>query len=221
MFKRLELLIGDNIQKLHNSKVILFGVGGVGGYVAEMLIRSGIGTLTIVDYDIVDISNKNRQIIALDSTIGLNKVDVLKDRLLDINKDCKIFAINEKLSKDNLDNFKLEDYDYIIDAIDMVSSKLALINFANLHSIPIISAMGTGNRTGIPNVVIDDVYNTQNDGLAKVMRRELRKLGIQKHKVVYCTNKSTPCGQTIGSIAYFPAIAGCMLSAFVIEELLK
>ena len=221
MFRRLELLIGDKLSKLNNAKVILFGVGGVGGYVAETLVRSGIGALTIVDYDVVDISNKNRQIIALDSTIGKNKVDVMKSRLEDINKNCVVTAYNCKLLKDNVDSFHLEDYDYIIDAIDMVTSKLALIKYASDKNIPIISAMGAGNRIGIPDVKIADIYSTSNDGLAKVLRRELRKLGISKHNVVYTTNKSNPCGDTIGSIAYFPAMVGCMLSAYVIDELLK
>ncbi len=221
MFRRLELLIGDNISKLHKSKVILFGVGGVGGYVAEMLVRSGIGNITIVDYDKVDISNKNRQIIALNSTIGRVKVDVMKDRLLDINDNCNVTAINSKLTKDNIEDFGLSSYDYIIDAIDMVSSKIALIKYAKTNNIPIISAMGAGNRVGIPDVKIADIYSTSNDGLAKVLRHELRKLGIDKHNVVYTTNKSNPCGDTIGSIAYFPAMVGCMLSAFVINEIIN
>lgn len=221
MFRRLELLIGDNISKLQDVNIILFGVGGVGGYVAEMLVRSGIGHITIVDYDVVDISNKNRQIIALDSTIGKYKVDVLKSRLLDINNNCNVISINDKLTKDNIDNFALEKYDYIIDAIDMVSSKISLICYAKEHNIPIISAMGAGNRLGIPDIRIADIYATSNDGLAKVMRHELRKLGIENHTVVYSINNSTPCGKTIGSIAYFPAMVGCMLSAYVIEQLIK
>lgn len=221
MFRRLELLIGDNISKLKKSNVILFGVGGVGGYVAEMLVRSGIGSITLVDFDVVDVSNKNRQIIALDSTIGKNKVDVLRDRLLDINQDCQIFAINKKLLKDNVLDFNLNSFDYIIDAIDMVTSKIALIKYAKENNIPIISAMGAGNRIGIPDVKIADIYSTSNDGLAKVMRHELRKLNISEHTVVYSANKSTPCGETIGSIAYFPAMVGCMLSAYVLEKLIK
>lgn len=221
MFRRLELLIGDNISKLKKSNVILFGVGGVGGYVAEMLVRSGIGSITLVDFDVVDVSNKNRQIIALDSTIGKNKVDVLKDRLLDINQDCQVFAINKKLLKDNVLDFNLNSFDYIIDAIDMVTSKIALIKYAKENNIPIISAMGAGNRIGIPDVKIADIYSTSNDGLAKVMRHELRKLNISEHTVVYSANKSTPCGETIGSISYFPAMVGCMLSAYVLEKLIK
>jgi len=223
MFRRLELLIGDDLDKLHNSNIIIFGVGGVGGYVAEMLVRSGIGAITIVDYDVIDISNKNRQIIALDSTIGKSKVDVLRSRLLDINKNCDITAINDKLLKDNLIDFDLDKFDYIVDAIDMVTSKIALIDYAHKHDISIISAMGAGNRIGIPECVIGDIYETANDGLAKVLRQNLRKLGIFNHKVVYFKNKSISTGEnrTIGSIAYFPAISGSMISAQVINDLLK
>ena len=222
MFSRLELLIGDKTEKLKASKVIIFGVGGVGGYAAEMLVRTGIGSLTIVDYDNVDISNKNRQIIALDSTIGMPKVEALKNRLMDINKDCVITDINSKLLKDNLYDFNLTSYDYIVDAIDMVTSKVALIDFANKNNIKIISAMGAGNRIGIPECVIGDIFETSNDGLAKVLRHNLRKLGIEKHKVVYFKNKSiaNPQPNVIGSISYYPAISGSMLAAQVIDDLL-
>jgi len=221
MFRRLELLINENIEKLHKARIILFGVGGVGGYVAEMLVRSGIGNLTIVDYDVVDISNKNRQIIALDSTIGKNKVDVLKQRLHDINSECNVIAINDKLLKNNIDEFNLNNYDYIIDAIDMVTSKIALIDFAHKNNIKIISAMGAGNRIGIPECVIGDIYETSNDGLAKILRQNLRKLGVKNHNVVYFKNKSIYKGENIGSIAYFPTISGAMLSAYVIDDILK
>lgn len=221
MFSRIELLIGEDINKLKQSNVIIFGVGGVGGYVAEMLSRSGVGRLTLVDYDIVDISNKNRQIIALDSTIGMQKVDAWANRIRDINKDCVVIPINSKLTKDNLDNFNLKDYDYVIDAIDMVSSKVALIEYCHVNNINIISAMGAGNRRGIPEFIIEDIYKTYNDGLAKVLRQNLRKLNIKSHKVVFCKNNSINCGHTIGSISYFPAVAGCVLSAYVIEELIK
>lgn len=221
MFSRLELLIGDNINKLKKSRVIIFGVGGVGGYVVEMLARSGVGHLTLVDYDTIDITNKNRQIIALDSTIGNSKVDTWTGRVKDINSDCIVTPINDKLTKDNLDKFNLKDYDYVIDAIDMVSSKIALIEYCNLNNINIISAMGAGNRRGIPEFIVEDIYKTYNDGLAKVLRQNLRKSNIKSHKVVFCKNNSINCGENIGSIAYFPAVAGCVLSAYVIEELIK
>lgn len=221
MFARLELLIGEKIDILKNTRVIIFGVGGVGGYVAEMLCRSGIEAITIVDYDTVDITNKNRQIIALDSTIGRNKVDVWKERLNDINKNCKVIAINNKLTPENLHEFDLDSYDYVIDAIDMVSSKIALIEYCYNNNIKIISAMGAGNRLGIPEFVVDDIYNTYNDGLAKILRQKLKKLGVKKHKVVFCKNNSIKSAETIGSIAYFPAVSGCVLASAVIDELLR
>ena len=221
MFSRLELLVGEKLNNLKKSNVIIFGVGGVGGYVAEMLVRSGIGKITIVDYDVVDVTNKNRQIIALDSTIGKLKIDVLKERLLDINNECNITAINEKLTSENITDFNLCEFDYVIDAIDMVASKIALIEYCYNNNVKIISSMGAGNRLGIPEFVVDDIYNTFNDGLAKVLRQRLRKLGVKSHKVVFCKNNSTYSGETIGSIAYFPAVAGCILSAYVIEELLR
>ena len=221
MFRRTEIIIGDNIHKLHNSNIIVFGIGGVGGYAVEMLVRSGILNITLVDYDIVDVSNKNRQIIALDSTIGKSKVEVMKSRILDINPNCNVNTINDKLLSDNIESFNLNNYDYIIDCIDMVSSKIKLIEYAHLNNIKIISSMGVGNRKGIPEIVVDDIYNTYNDGLSKVIRQKLRKLGIKKHKVVFAKNIAESQGETIGSIAYYPSISGCMLSAYVIEDIIN
>ena len=221
MFSRLGFMIGDDIKKLQNSNVIVFGLGGVGGYVAEMLVRSGVGKITIVDYDVVDISNKNRQIIALDSTIGKYKVDVWFDRLKDINKDCIVTPVKNKLTKDNINIFCLENYDYIIDAIDMVSSKVALIEFAYHNKLNIISAMGTGKRMGIPAFEVKDIFETKDDKLAKVLRHELRKLGVSNHKVVCSLNTPIDCGENIGSVVYFPAMCGCVMSAYVIEEILR
>lgn len=221
MFRRTEILLGDKFNKIKDANVIIFGIGGVGGYTAEMLVRMGVGSITLVDYDSVDVSNKNRQIIALDSTIGKLKVDVMKDRIYDINKDCRVNAINKKLLADNIHEFELNQFDYIIDAIDMVTSKIALIEYAKNSNIPIISAMGAGNRLGIPSVKVVDISKTHDDGLAKVLRKKLRERGITKHNVVFVENTPTPNGDTIGSVAYFPAICGCMMSAFVIEELIK
>ena len=222
MFSREEQLIGDKLYSLKNSKIIIFGVGGVGGFAFEMLVRSGIGNITIVDYDKVDISNKNRQIIALDSTIGQNKVDVCYNRGKDINADCNIVKINSKLMSDNIDDFGISDYDYVVDAIDMVTSKVALIKYCHTNDIPIISAMGVGNRLGIPEFEITDIYKTNNDGLAKVLRKKLRENGISSHKVVFCKNNTITSvdNKTIGSISYYPAISGCLMASFVINELL-
>lgn len=221
MFRRTEILLGDKINKLFDANIIVFGIGGVGGYSTEMLIRSGVGSITLVDYDKVDISNKNRQIIALDSTIGKYKVDVMKDRLLDINKDAKVTVIKEKLTPENIESFHLENYDYVIDAIDMVTSKIALIKYCFDKNIPVISAMGAGNRMDIPKFEVTDIYKTYNDGLAKVLRNNLKKLGVTSHKVVFTSNIATPNGDTIGSIAYYPAMCGCVLSAYVLGELIK
>ncbi len=221
MFRRTEILLGDKINKLFGANIIVFGIGGVGGYTAEMLIRSGVGSITLVDYDKVDISNKNRQIIALDSTIGKYKVDVMKDRISDINKDAKVTIIKEKLTPENIESFHLENYDYVIDAIDMVTSKIALIKYCFDRNIPIISAMGAGNRMDIPKFEVTDIYKTYNDGLAKVLRNNLKKLGVTSHKVVFTSNIATPNGDTIGSIAYYPAMCGCVLSAYVLGELTK
>ena len=158
MFSRTELLIGDKINLLKKSNIIIFGIGGVGGYVAEMLVRSGIENITLVDFDVVDLTNLNRQIIALQSAIGKFKVDVMKDRILDINNKCNVKVFNEKLTSENIENFNLLDYDYIIDAIDMIQSKVALIDYAYRHNLKIISAMGAGNRYDIPEFKVVDIY---------------------------------------------------------------
>ena len=221
MFSRTELLIGDKINILKKANIIVFGIGGVGGYVAEMLVRSGIENITLVDFDMVDLSNLNRQIIALHSTIGKYKVDVMKDRLLDINNNCNIKVFNEKLTPDNLGIFNLIDYDYIIDAIDMIQSKVALIDYAYKNNLKIISAMGAGNRFDIPEFKVVDIYDTYNDGLSKILRSHLRKLGITKHNVVFTSNKPNKIAENIGSIVYYPAMCGCVLSAYVINDLIK
>lgn len=218
---RTELLIGDSgIEKLNKSKIILFGCGGVGGYVAEMLVRSGVGSITIVDFDDVDVTNINRQIIALQSTVGRKKVDVLKERLLDINPKCTVVSICEKYHEGSsiLNNI----YDYVIDAIDSVADKVALIVDAHTRNIKIVSAMGAGNRCDIPEFKVADIYKTYNDGLSKVVRKKLREMGINHHKVVFTS--SLPMeheNTTIGSIAYYPAMCGCVLSSYVINDIIK
>lgn len=221
MFSRLELLIGNDINKLHNANILVIGVGGVGGYVVEMLARSGVGNITVIDYDVVDISNKNRQIIALDDTIGKFKVDVIRDRINSFYKECNVISINCKVTADNINDFVLEKYDYVVDAIDMIDSKVAIIKCCHNLNIPIISAMGVGNRLGVPNMKIVDIYDTHDDGLAKVLRKKLRTAGVESHKVVFCDNTTITCGNKIGSLACFPAVCGCMLASEVINDLLK
>lgn len=217
---RTKILIGENgIKKLESSKVILFGCGGVGGYVAEMLVRSGIGEITIVDFDKIDETNINRQIIALQSNVGQNKVDVLKSRLLDINANCNVTALCLKYTKDSdlLNNY----YDYVIDAIDSVNDKVALIVNAHKNNLKIVSAMGAGNRCDIPTFLVTDIEKTYNDGLAKVIRKKLREEGITKHKVVFTSSLKQTDSNIVGSIAYYPAMCGCVMASFVINELLN
>jgi len=222
MTERTELLIGkEKLSKLNNSHVAVFGVGGVGGYVAEMLVRAGVGEITIIDFDKVDITNLNRQIIALNSTVGKQKVEVMKDRLLDINPNLKITVFNEKYLPDNHDMFFTKKYDYVVDAIDMVSSKVDLIKYCHEHNIEIISAMGAGNRYTVPDFKVVDIFSTFNDGLAKVIRKKLREEGILKHKVAFTENIANPNGEVIGSISYYPAMCGCVIAGYVVNELIK
>ena len=217
---RTKILIGDEgIQKLSNSKVILFGCGGVGGYVAEMLVRSGIGDITIVDFDKIDETNINRQIIALHSNIGQNKVDVLKCRMLDINANCNVTALNVRYTKES--TLLNQDYDFVIDAIDSVEDKVALICNAHQNNLNIVSAMGAGNRCDIPEFKISDIDKTYNDGLAKVIRKKLRDQGITKHKVVFTSSLKQVSSNKVGSISYYPAMCGCTIASYVINELLN
>jgi len=184
---RTEILIGkENLNKLKNSNVAIFGVGGVGGYVTEMLVRAGIENITIIDFDNVDKSNLNRQIIALNSTIGQPKVEVMKNRILDINPNCNVNAINCRYTKENSETLLNQNYDYVIDAIDSVNDKINLIVECKKKELPIISAMGAGNRIGIPNFKITDISKTYNDGLAKVVRKKLKTENISKLDVAFC-----------------------------------
>ncbi len=220
---RTEKLIGkSNIEKLKNSTVVVFGLGGVGSYVVEALARSGIQNLVIVDKDIVDITNINRQLIATHSTIGKSKVDVAKKRILDINPNCNIMAIKEFVSKENIAQLLDEkNINYIIDAIDTVSSKLSIIEYAYNNSIKIISCMGTGNKLDASNFEITDINKTSVCPLAKVIRKELRKLNIPKLKVLYSKeeplklNSSTPA-----SISFVPSVAGFLIAGEVIRDLI-
>lgn len=215
------ILKDDGLDKLARSKVIVFGVGGVGGYVCEMLARTGVGQITMVDFDVVSDSNLNRQIVALNSTIGVEKVVVMKNRILDINPECKVIVKTNKLTPENIESFNLTSYDFVVDCIDMVKSKIALINFCNKNNIKIISSMGTGNRAGIPCFKVCDLFETKYDGLARVLRRELKKLGVTATNVVCTSQQPMDNMTTVGSLVYYPAMCGCVLSAHVIENLTK
>lgn len=221
--QRTRILIGDDGAKTLASKSILVvGVGGVGGYVCEMLARAGIGEMTLVDFDIVSSSNINRQIIALSSTVGSPKVEAMKKRLLDINQNLKIDAINQKLSRENIDEILSKGFDFVVDAIDDVENKILLIKTCKERGIKLVCALGSGNRLEIPKFEVTDISKTENDGLAKKLRVELRKLGINHQTVVYSKQDRVKTDTTtVGSISYFPAMCGCVIAGYVINCLLE
>ena len=228
MYHRTSLLIGDDgIEKLKNSHVWIFGVGGVGSDAGEALVRAGVGRLTVVDHDVVSVSNLNRQLIALRSTVGKPKTEVFVQRALDINPDIKVTGINRCYTPDNSSEFDFGDADYIIDAIDMVTSKIELIHNAKSAGVPIVSSMGTGNKLENTHFEITDIYKTTTDPLAKVMRRELKKRGIDCLDVVYSTAQpiKPPCeeGQRpiTASVPWVPSVGGLIIAGKVIEDILR
>ena len=223
IYERTEKLIGgEKLDKLKNSKVILFGLGGVGGHIAEALARTGVGNIDIADYDVVDITNANRQIIALKSTLGKYKADAFRDRMLDINEDIKVGVFKEKLTGENVDDFFLTSYDYVIDAIDDVDAKIVLIEKAKALNIPIISSMGTGNKINPSKFKISDISKTHTCQLAKKVRKELGTRGIKNVKVVFSEELPEQFGESFGppaSIAFVPAAAGLLIAGEVIRDL--
>lgn len=222
-FSRTETLIGiKSLEKLKNSHIAVFGIGGVGGYVSEALARSGVGCLDIIDNDTVSLSNINRQIIATHSNIGKSKTDVMKERIMDINPDCVVNTHNIFYLPENSANFDLSKYDYIVDAVDTVTAKIELIVKAHESQTPIISCMGTGNKLDPTKFEIADIYKTSVCPLAKVMRYELKKRGIKKLKVLY--SKELPVkteSRTPASIATCPAVAGLIIANEVINDIIK
>ncbi len=227
-FSRTRLLVGQEaMDKLKNAKIAIFGVGGVGGYVAEALARSGVGSLVLIDNDTVSKSNINRQIIALHSTIGRYKTEVMKERISDINPNACVEIHNCFFLPENADTFDFSAYDYVVDAVDTVTAKIEIIMRAKAAGVPVISAMGAGNKLDATKFVITDIYKTQICPLAKVMRKELRARGVESLKVLYSTAPAIkPCGQPNaergipGSIAYVPSVAGLLLAGEVINDIL-
>ena len=226
LFSREELLLGsDAVKKLNNSSVLLFGVGGVGSYAAEALARAGVGKIALVDSDTVNKSNINRQLLALHSTLGRYKVDVMKERILDINPDAEVCAYNQFYLESNCDFIDFGDYDFIIDAIDTVSAKLHIICRAEQLGVPVISCMGTGNRLDPTKFGITDIFKTEGCPLARVMRTELRKRGIKKLPVVFSAEEAkrhssvSKDDRTIGSISFVPSCAGLIAAGYVIRKL--
>lgn len=223
MFSRTRQLIGDEaIEKLNKAHVAVFGVGGVGGYVVEALVRSGVGALDLIDNDVVSESNINRQIIALHSTIGQYKTKVAQARAKDINPDVKICTHEKFFLPETADEFDFSRYDYVVDAIDTVSGKLALIEQAKAYNVPIISAMGAGNKLDNTAFEVADISKTSVCPLARVMRRELKKRGIEHVKVVYSKEEPKPnSGDAPASIAFVPSVAGLILAGEVIKDLIQ
>lgn len=228
--RSLPLIGKDGEEKLNKASVIVFGVGGVGSWCAEALVRSGIGKITVVDGDTVSETNRNRQAIALCSTIGKKKAHICAERLNDINPDCEINGIDLFYSAETKDLIELSDYDFIADCIDTVSSKLVLIKEANNKNIPIISSMGTGNRLDPSKIVVKDVFETSGDGLARVMRKELRARSISQLTVVCSSEAPGVCAEgrneetrraTPSSSIFVPAAAGIRIAYEIVNSLLK
>lgn len=230
-FSRIELLIGEEaLLKLKNARVAVFGVGGVGGYTVEALARSGVGCLDLIDSDTVALTNLNRQIIALHSTLGKYKVDVAAERVKDINPDIIVHTYRTFFLPDTAEQFPFAEYDYVVDAIDTVTGKLTLVEYAKKTNTPIISSMGAGNKLDPTAFRVADIYKTKVCPLAKVMRRELKKRGIDKLKVVYSEEEPlTPAPsdevsgkrQTPGSTAFVPSVVGLIIAGEVIKDLCK
>lgn len=231
-FDRTAMLIGESgVELLQKKHVAVFGVGGVGSFAVEGLVRAGVGSISLFDADSVDITNLNRQLIALHSTVGRDKVAVAAERARDVNPDINVFGHKVFYGEENYSEYDLTQFDYIIDAIDTVSSKLLLIEQAQKASVPIICSMGTGNKLDPTQFKITDIYKTSVCPLAKVMRYELKRRGIKKLKVLYSEEQplkplkkaeNSPAGRNSpGSISFVPSAAGLILAGEVIKELLN
>ena len=235
-FSRTGLLLGkEGMDKLKNARVAVFGLGGVGGYVVEALARSGVGTLELIDHDTVSITNINRQILATHSTVGKSKAEAAKARVLDINPHCQAIARELFFLPDTADQFDFSAYSYVVDAIDTVTGKLALVTAAQAAGVPIISCMGTGNKLDPTRFQIADISKTSVCPLARIMRKECAKRGIKHLKVLFSTEDPIPSDPSAitdeelpegrralpGSVAFVPSVAGLMIAGEVIKDLTK
>ena len=244
-FSRTQLLLGEEaIDKLKKSRVAIFGVGGVGGYVCEALARSGVGTFDLIDDDKVCLTNLNRQIIATRKTVGKYKVEVMKERILDINPDAKVNVHQCFFLPENADEFSFNEYDYVVDAVDTVTAKIEIIMQAKKQEVPVISSMGAGNKLDPTAFRVADIYKTKVCPLAKVMRRELKKRGVKKLKVVYseeqpiqpiedmsiscrancicppgAKHKCTERRAIPGSVAFVPSVVGLIIAGEVVKDI--
>ncbi len=220
-YERTERLLGPEVvERLKNAGVVLFGVGGVGSYAAEALTRAGIGRLTFVDGDTVQESNLNRQLAALRSNLGRNKAEVMAERARDINPEAEITAVPQFYTADNADMIDFSQYDYAADAIDMVTSKLIIARRCYEQGTPLISSCGTGNKLDPTLFEVRDIFDTDTDPLARVMRRELRRLGIERYTVVYSPEKPRAAeGGLIGTVSFVPGSAGLVLAGKIIRDI--
>ncbi len=246
-FSRTELLLGkDSMEKLKNSRVAVFGIGGVGGYVCEALVRSGVGAFDLIDDDKVCLTNLNRQIIATRKTVGKYKTEVMRDRILEINPQADVRLHQCFFLPENSDEFPFEEYDYVVDAVDTVTAKIELVMKAQAMNVPIISSMGAGNKLDGSMFRVADIYKTKVCPLAKVMRRELKKRGVKKLKVVYseemptrpiedmaiscrsncicppgAAHKCTERRDIPGSVAFVPSVVGLIIAGEVVKDLCR
>lgn len=221
-FERLELLIGnENLKRLNNSKVLVVGIGGVGGYVVESLARSGIGNITIVDNDVVDITNLNRQIIALHSTIGRKKVDIMEERIRNINNNCNVTKYDIFLSKDNYEKLFTNDYDFIVDCCDSIETKKILLEIAINKNTKYIASMGTANKMDPFKLEIIELKKTINDPIARIMRKYVRDNKI-KEKIMVLSSKELPIKNKnkLGSNSFVPPTAGLLISSYIVNNLI-
>ena len=227
-FSRIEMLIGSEaMNRLFKCRDAVFGIGGVGGHVVEALARSGIGAIDLIDNDKVSLTNINRQIVALHSTVGKDKTEVMRERIFDINPECKVREHKCFYLPENSDEFDFKQYDYIVDAVDTVTAKIELVMQAEQAGVPIISSMGTGNKMNPAEFEVADIYKTSVCPLAKVMRHELKKRNVRRLKVVYSKeiplkpNESEEDNCKAGSNAFAPAVAGLIIASEVIKDLIK
>ncbi len=216
-FVRTEQLLGS-LEKLNKAHVAVFGVGGVGGYVVEALVRSGVGEITVVDKDVVSESNINRQIIALHSTVGMPKVEAIRARALDINPSVKIHTYETFFLPETSNDFDFSKFDYVVDAVDTVSAKIEIAVKAKEAGVPVISAMGAGNKLDPTKFEVADIYETSVCPLARVMRKELKARGIEGVKVVYSKEESVKT-EGVGSVSFVPSVMGLIIAGEVIKDL--
>ncbi|MBQ3214257.1 MAG: ThiF family adenylyltransferase [Clostridia bacterium] len=221
MQSRTQIVIGsENVEKLKNSNIAILGVGGVGGYVAEMIARLGVENITIVDFDKISVSNLNRQIIALNSTIGKYKVEVLKSRILDINPKCNVVEVNSKISSQNVDKILNNNFDYVVDCIDDIPAKIAVAKYCKENKLKIVSSMGTGNRYKMPQFEVSDISKTSYDKLAKKLRKLLKDEGITSLDVIY-TKEEIEKTEALGSVVYYPLMCAGTIVSFVVNKIIE